>query len=71
MKAATRRAKPESITDGNMESKKKKHELSSTIKSLKVKMQQKDSDKKKAANAESSSTLAQRIKKTAKDLSRK
>ncbi|KFK37577.1 hypothetical protein AALP_AA3G001400 [Arabis alpina] len=65
VEATTRKAKPGS------ESKKEKYELSSAIKSLKVKMQQKNSDKKNAENAVSSSTLSQRLKKKAKDLSEK
>lgn len=57
-------------SDGNLGSKKERYELNSTVKSLKMKMKNKDTDKKKVANAESSSNLAQRIKKKAKDLSK-
>ncbi|CAE5965793.1 unnamed protein product [Arabidopsis arenosa] len=63
--------KHELNSDGNFGSKKERHELTSTVKSLKMKMMNKDSEKKKAGNAVSSSTLAQRIKKKAKDLSNK
>jgi hypothetical protein len=63
--------KQELNSDGNLGSKKERHELTSTVKSLKMKMMNKDSEKKKAGNPASSSTLAQRIKKKAKDLSKK
>ncbi|EOA29500.1 hypothetical protein CARUB_v10013069mg [Capsella rubella] len=63
--------KQELNSDGNLGSKKERHELSSTVKSLKMKMINKDSEKKQAGNAVTSSTLAQRIKKKAKDLSKK
>lgn len=63
--------KQELNSDGNLGSKKERHELISTVKSLKMKMMNKDSEKKKAGNPASSSTLAQRIKKKAKDLSKK
>ncbi|XP_010485534.1 PREDICTED: pre-rRNA-processing protein esf1-like [Camelina sativa] len=54
-----------------MGSKKERHSLNSTIKSLKMKMINKESEKKQAGNVVTSSTLAQRIKKKAKDLSKK
>ncbi|XP_010423080.1 PREDICTED: pre-rRNA-processing protein esf1-like [Camelina sativa] len=54
-----------------MGSKKERHSLNSTVKSLKMKMINKESEKKQAGNAVTSSTLAQRIKKKAKDLSKK
>ncbi|XP_010463568.1 PREDICTED: pre-rRNA-processing protein esf1-like [Camelina sativa] len=54
-----------------MGSKKERHSLNSTVKSLKMKMINKESEKKQAGNAVTSSSLAQRIKKKAKDLSKK
>lgn len=70
VKETAPKEKQELNSDGNLRSKKERHELTSTVKSLKMKMMNKDSEKKKAGNAVSSSTLAQRIKKKAKDLSK-
>ncbi|ESQ49920.1 hypothetical protein EUTSA_v10020182mg [Eutrema salsugineum] len=64
-KATVKKAKEESTKDGKLGS--KSYAESIAVKSLKLKIQQKDSDKKKAATA----GLAQRMKNKAKALSNK